>query len=259
MARYITYKGEKKSMKAWAEELEIPYEVMRQRIKKGYSLEEIYDLSHRDKYLCLQCGKEFEPVVHLSQKFCCNECREMYYKSHPKPKAEVTGTCMNCGKSFVKKHGNQRYCSEKCKMEKNKKPHKEKSLQICKYCGKAYLANRATHIYCSEKCKNAAYREIHKEALEEKRKLLIERKLRDGERLIGKYARIATIDADVTTYFKIVGVLYNKRYSDVPFDKNLRWRKHKSPCLVVEAKNKFYGTIRIAASDCEIIEVRKNA
>lgn len=222
-------------MRAWSVELGIPYGVMRNRLKDGWDIDDIFQLSHREHFCCLQCGKEYERY-HLTQKFCSSECREAYYKSQPKGKVTkeketVVENYENCGRS----------------------------LSVCQYCGKEYFPNRTTQKYCSKQCQSAAYKETHKEYFREQHKLYVQRKLQSGLHLVNKYVLIPTVHTNVPVIFQVKRVIFNKTYSDVPIDKNVRWVRHKSPCLVIEAENKHCGIVRVAASDCEILEVRKNA
>lgn len=38
--------------------------------------------------------------------------------------------CMECGKHFIKRHGNQRYCSVKCQKLANKRKARERSARV---------------------------------------------------------------------------------------------------------------------------------
>jgi len=69
--------------------------------------------------VCLECGK---PLVQNKnkkpKKFCCNECRQKWWNSHPnrvKRKAYYKFTCVRCGKEFEAYGNNHRkYCSHEC-------------------------------------------------------------------------------------------------------------------------------------------------
>lgn len=79
------------------------------------------------KFNCKECGQEFKlPYCRVYPKtashkkpgdFCSKECRRNNYVR--------LGTliCLNCKKSFVKRHGNriQKYCHKKCQNEHFKK------------------------------------------------------------------------------------------------------------------------------------------
>ncbi|MGX8703576.1 MAG: RNA polymerase subunit sigma-70 [bacterium] len=69
--------------------------------------------------LCLHCGKE---LVHTpgkrEKKFCCPECRQAWWNSHPQEvrrRAIYSFTCRHCGKPFTA-YGNSRrkYCCHDC-------------------------------------------------------------------------------------------------------------------------------------------------
>ena len=68
---------------------------------------------------CLQCGK---PIMQIPKrkpkKFCCDECRKLWWKDHPDrvvQKAVYSYVCPHCGKDFTA-YGNSRrkYCSHEC-------------------------------------------------------------------------------------------------------------------------------------------------
>ena len=74
---------------------------------------------------CKYCGKEFVKKSN-SQKYCCEECQleakklQDKYNSHKRYKANklqnktIIGICSYCKKPFIKRHGNQKYCSKSC-------------------------------------------------------------------------------------------------------------------------------------------------
>ena len=80
------------------------------------------------KHTCLNCGKEFYSKTNSARKYCCDQCREQYYRnqkkteSQPKvskpkaskPVAEIHKTCLICGKDFIAQSHRYKYCSEFC-------------------------------------------------------------------------------------------------------------------------------------------------
>lgn len=74
---------------------------------------------------CKCCGKEFVKKWN-SQKYCSDACRVKVKKLQDKHNSrvayirskenqdEIIATCEYCGKSYIKTHGNQKYCSKNC-------------------------------------------------------------------------------------------------------------------------------------------------
>lgn len=74
---------------------------------------------------CKFCGKEFTRKSN-SQKYCSDKCKSEAKKLQDKQNSKnrymnlkknapvLTGKCGCCGKEFIKRHGNQKYCSKKC-------------------------------------------------------------------------------------------------------------------------------------------------
>lgn len=70
------------------------------------------------KHTCQHCGKDFYATNRKPRKFCCDSCREDYYREVKKMEADpetVEKTCPICGKVFIAKNYRYRYCSEFCK------------------------------------------------------------------------------------------------------------------------------------------------
>ena len=75
------------------------------------------------KHTCLNCGKEFYSKVNRVRKFCCDSCREEYYRIQRRAEYQAKGekkivplnkTCPICGKDFKAKNHRYKYCSEFC-------------------------------------------------------------------------------------------------------------------------------------------------
>lgn len=60
---------------------------------------------------CVECGKEFVPVVH-NQKYCTSTCRDNNYATS---KIKTETVCTECGKLFNPSVYNQKYCTDICK------------------------------------------------------------------------------------------------------------------------------------------------
>ena len=75
----------------------------------------------KPKY-CQECGKKFIPRQH-NQRFCSTPCRRKYYHTQQAKENSLRSrsikTCPVCGIQF-EGYKNEKYCSEKCKKNKNK-------------------------------------------------------------------------------------------------------------------------------------------
>ena len=81
-------------------------------------------------------------------------------KIKKKYKIDSKLTCPNCSKSFLKKHKDQKFCTEKCRYKHHKKDLRIKYKPIdfeknknCEVCKKPFKTDAINQIYCSEKCK----------------------------------------------------------------------------------------------------------
>lgn len=68
---------------------------------------------------CPNCGEKFrakrnETLKH-DQKYCCRKCYDEY-RAKNKPSL-VVKNCLQCGKEFVQKYPNQKFCSRSCPMK----------------------------------------------------------------------------------------------------------------------------------------------
>ena len=74
--------------------------------------------------------------------------------------------CKECGKEFIRKSGNQKYCCKDCLVKhyrksyipKERKPFKKK----CFECGKVFMTKANNAKYCSKKCKRKHVTESEK-------------------------------------------------------------------------------------------------
>lgn len=84
------------------------------------------------KYICHHCGKEFYAKVKGIHKYCSVECREAFY-SKSRPNGPVLKTCLTCGKEFMSKTYQNKYCSVFCRRvaqnEQAKAYQKRKALK----------------------------------------------------------------------------------------------------------------------------------
>ena len=114
----------------------------------------------RVKYICLNCGKEFEDRVSSKRKFCSRKCQ------HEWQKKKKLYTCLNCGKTF-KDHpsAKRKFCSRKCQIEFIKKTKTNRVHVNCDYCGKEIVVKPSKlkenkHIFCSREC-YAQFRSVY--------------------------------------------------------------------------------------------------
>lgn len=75
---------------------------------------------------CVVCGKAFRAKSHPNKKYCSEECRKAGAKilwmkrMHEQkkfsqlPEDERKRKCVSCGKTFIAKRSDQRYCSKRC-------------------------------------------------------------------------------------------------------------------------------------------------
>lgn len=82
----------------------------------------------KHKYVCQNCGKEFESELILHKpKFCCRDCYWEYRRNHEDYKdvfsarranSHETRKCEMCGKEFnVYKRTKKRFCSDECRVK----------------------------------------------------------------------------------------------------------------------------------------------
>jgi hypothetical protein len=76
------------------------------------------------KHTCVHCETEFYTRINRKQKFCCDSCREEYYRIKKREEYQATKVekeivpidkvCPICGKDFKGKNHRYKYCSEFC-------------------------------------------------------------------------------------------------------------------------------------------------
>lgn len=123
---------------------------------------ETYD--SKIKVKCKTCGHI--QVRHANNKsyMKCDNCVKLERNERLKAKEikkvnrvrkenEYTETaCVICGKIFLRKGNNQKYCSDECVKKANSK--KVMHTKICKECGKEFETDHDKTLYCSSKCSN---------------------------------------------------------------------------------------------------------
>ena len=100
---------------------------------------------------CRECGKTFKTFKY--QLFCSAECRIHYHSKRlwqniKEKRGELKKTCKHCGKEFIAKTDQFKYCSDRCRIKHNSTKQKVKS-QIAKQSSiiekmKSVLENKKT-------------------------------------------------------------------------------------------------------------------
>jgi hypothetical protein len=113
------------------------------------------------KYICRQCGKEFENKK-LNKKFCSNKCYHEWLKNHKPPfrkkRKLVEVVCKNCGKHemvFPCRAKNYVCCSVNCLKEYKSKILSQKVTLVCPVCGKEFQVKKSQEERrkcCSQSC-----------------------------------------------------------------------------------------------------------
>jgi 5-methylcytosine-specific restriction endonuclease McrA len=123
---------------------------------------ETYD--SKIKVKCKICGHVQER--HANSKDCmqCDNCIKIERKkrleqlneekqNRVRKENEYTETeCVQCGKVFLRRSSNHKYCSDKCARKANSK--KVMRTKTCKECGKEFITDHDKTLYCSSKCSN---------------------------------------------------------------------------------------------------------
>ena len=100
--------------------------------------------------------------------FCCIMMVEGEYLMKNSENKEKK--CEYCGKSFLQKRSNQKYCSDKCRSKINNERLKNKVYEYkCPNCGKEFSSKvKLKESFCKEECKNEyKYKENLRELTED--------------------------------------------------------------------------------------------
>lgn len=90
---------------------------------------------------------------HSNQQYCQEICKLTFNKPIKQIKK---GRCKTCNTSFIKHNGAQKYCTAECK------PKKELKIGMCKTCHITFTKRNIYHKYCTAKCKTKKERKISK-------------------------------------------------------------------------------------------------
>ena len=102
--------------------------------------------------ICEQCGKEFERIKYMNQRFCSRKCSGKAGRTRQLVK------CLNCGKEFYSvparlNDGKDSCCSRECALEYKKRLRPK---VVCENCGKHFTTFPSTpnRKFCSNSCKH---------------------------------------------------------------------------------------------------------
>ena len=107
---------------------------------------------NRGKFICVNCGEEYEADNNGHNLYCSKKCLEEYKKN---VLYAETRTCVNCGKNFsAYRYGHQKFCCHECSVEYVKQ-NSGSEKRNCQVCGKEIIVTRhesKRHLYCSVEC-----------------------------------------------------------------------------------------------------------
>lgn len=115
------------------------------------------------KFICKNCGCEFDAKTSSNRKFCSKECYNVFYKQNGyywNKKDRVEVVCKYCGKieCVIKSRANKyKFCSKECEAKAKTKTLEERKLakKICPICGKEFITKLShidRRICCSREC-----------------------------------------------------------------------------------------------------------
>ena len=125
--KLVTYKGITKPLVEWCEELGLRYDPIHNRLEKGWTVEDAFEKpfanSHKSlSQMCREHGIKLGVVVDRVNKLGWDLDKAL--NTPPMQRGEnslLTGDriehieCEQCGTTFVKRQGGQKYCSEVCR------------------------------------------------------------------------------------------------------------------------------------------------
>lgn len=123
---------------------------------------------------CKICSRIFT-VTDERQYACSDKCQKILEESLSSGTGKAA-KCLNCGKSFIKVHRKNVYCSAECRkahiLEQRREARKQNAAPVkptveakCEFCGNTFMhTGKRIPKYCSTKCRQAAYREERRTA-----------------------------------------------------------------------------------------------
>lgn len=135
--------------------------------------------------LCARCGKPY--VVEGGLQRYCKACAQIAFKENKQAitrksnkeyyanserrqekleasriKRPLTEVCPICGKQFEAKNG-EKYCSDECRREKNRRYKSREKTETCLVCGKEFWSKNGAKL-CSDECRRERKRRYATEA-----------------------------------------------------------------------------------------------
>ena len=124
--KWVLYRGQRKPLVVWCEELKLPYDAVHNRIEKGWTVEDAFEkpLFDKDNSWVKKCKKYgINPTTAKDRivKFGWSEeealntptlKRGMMHNKYAD--RHITEICPVCGKKFVKNTVRKKYCGSKC-------------------------------------------------------------------------------------------------------------------------------------------------
>lgn len=97
--------------------------------------------------LCKLCD---EPLTG-KRVFCDKTCRRVWTSRQTGSERGHLGTCY-CGKNFIKKGKNHKFCSEQCGLEARGEAKKPSTIRPCELCGTQMTLASPNVRFCRERC-----------------------------------------------------------------------------------------------------------
>lgn len=97
--------------------------------------------------VCPVCGEKFVTRANINKVYCSVACSNKMKRSR-KSKNTEKRTCLHCGKEFIPKTKNQKFCCADCSHK-----HDSYVVRVCAHCGKEFEAiSRSRRSWCSTTC-----------------------------------------------------------------------------------------------------------
>ena len=155
----VVYQGkEYSSIKELCEDLNLPYSIIGNRLRDGYTVEQAVSKPSRyatvfykgKEYLRKQLCEEHNIPVDTFRSRVANglSVEEALQK-------EFINTCVICGKTFTSKLPNRKYCCKTCKGRGSHGKGAYKTYnRVCTVCGKPFTTDKGYHTECcSDHCR----------------------------------------------------------------------------------------------------------
>lgn len=167
----VEYKGKDyKNLKSMCDDLGLDYGLIWRRLKDGYTLTQAVNANYRHRRVLKAKKPKKEKIVYCGKEYNQTELCKMHnislgtFRSRVKSglsveealQKEFTCICDICGKKFISKRPNKKYC---CKTCENRGIHGKGAYKTynykCTVCGKEYeTIMNYNHECCSKRCRN---------------------------------------------------------------------------------------------------------